>query len=245
MTDRRDDNGRIDTLLLDLDGTLLDIDMMAFLRRYFTLLATPFPGAGSRERFRHLMLGAVRRMMDNLDPARRLDSIFLEEIAPGLGESPEAVREKFRVCHLSDLEGLRHVTRTVPAAGKLVESALRLGYRLVLATNPVFFPEAIAARLRWAGLRESDFHFISSSENMHFCKPHREYFMEVLRRSGATAGQAVMAGNDPDKDMPAATAGLDTFLVHLHRPSDWDGGAQRRGRLEDVLAWIEELGAVV
>lgn len=241
----RDEGGRIDTLLLDLDGTLLDIDMMAFLRRYFALLAPRFPTAGSGERFRHLMLGAVRRMMDNLDPALRLDGIFLEEIAEGLGEEPDAVREKFRSSHLESLHDLRPLTRAVPAAEALVDGALRLGYRLVLATNPVFFHEAIAERLHWAGLRESDFAFISSSENMHFCKPHREYFAEVLSRSGTAAGRAVMVGNDPDKDMPAAAAGLGTFLVHLHRPADWDGGAERKGPLEDVLSWIKGLGAVV
>ena len=54
-----------------------------------------------------------------------------------------------------------------------------------------------------------------------------------------------MVGNDPDKDMPAAAAGLDTFLVHLHRPAGRDGGAGRKGELADVISWIVELGDVV
>lgn len=235
----------IHTLLFDLDGTLLDINMPDLLDGYFRLLARRFDAEGDFIAFRKHMMGAVGAMMENRNPSLVLEDIFLAHLSPRLDRDGTDIKETFRRCHLGEFNELRSLTRPAAGADRLVRRALELGYRLALATNPVFFIEAITARLDWTEIPRSSFRFISSAETMHYCKPHREYFAEVLGKTGSSAGEAAMIGNDPRKDMPAAAAGLFTFHVSLGGGGTDDGGADRSGKLADVLSWVEELGPAV
>lgn len=60
----------------------------------------------------------------------------------------------------------------------------RRGYRLVLATNPVFPREAILERMRWAGVERAPWEIITTYEEYHFCKPNPNYFAEILAKMG-------------------------------------------------------------
>jgi len=73
---------------------------------------------------------------------------------------------------------------------------------------------------------------------MHFCKPHPEYFEELLRHLGKTARECVMIGNDPAKDMPASKVGITTFYVLFPGEGGRAGSADHTGSLEDLAAWI-------
>lgn len=226
------------TLLFDLDGTLLDIHMPAFLAAYFPLLAPRFGFDGDVGRFREILFESVRLMMHSRDGRRRLDRVFLDSFAPRVAMKEEAVLEAFGDFHREDIDRLRRLTRPLPAARPLLERALSRGYTLALATNPVFFREAVEARLRWAGLEGVPFSLLSTAENMHFCKPHPEYFGELLRHLGKAARECVMIGNDPAKDMPASRVGITTFYV----PSPGEGeravNADHTGSLEDLNRWL-------
>jgi FMN phosphatase YigB (HAD superfamily) len=232
------------TLLFDLDGTLLDIHMPTFLEAYFPLLAPRFRRGGDVPAFREILFDAVRLMMNSRDGGRRLARVFLDSFAPRVAMTEEEVLEAFEDFHREDFDGLRKLTRPQPTARPLLEGALARGYTLALATNPVFFREAVKARLRWAGLEGIPFEFISTAENMHFCKPHPEYYEEVLRHLGKGAAECVMIGNDPAKDMPASRVGITTFYV----PSPGDEGravtSDHTGSLEDLNRWLESLGPV-
>ncbi|WDU84155.1 HAD family hydrolase [Caloramator sp. Dgby_cultured_2] len=63
---------------------------------------------------------------------------------------------------------------------KSIDILKEKGYDLVVATNAIFPKEAIIERLRWAGLDERDFIFITSFEVMHYCKPNIKYYEEIL-----------------------------------------------------------------
>ena len=104
------------------------------------------------------------------------------------------------------------------------------------------FREAIEARIRWAGLEDVPFRFVSAAENMHACKPHPEYFLEVLERIGRKSAECVMVGDDPVKDMPAARVGITTFFVPLPGERRRPAAVARAGTLEDLARWLEELG---
>jgi FMN phosphatase YigB (HAD superfamily) len=67
----------------------------------------------------------------------------------------------------------------------------------------------------------------------------------VLDGMDGNAGESVMVGNDPGKDMPASAVGIFTYLVSTRGVPANDGGADLTGKIEDVLAWIEERGPVI
>ncbi|MEP7359898.1 MAG: HAD family hydrolase, partial [Anaerolineales bacterium] len=66
----------ITTLLFDLDGTLLGIDLDRFLPAYFEKLAAEFADLPGGERVVQETINATRAMIGNTDPARVLLGIF-------------------------------------------------------------------------------------------------------------------------------------------------------------------------
>ncbi len=228
------------TLLLDLDGTLLDVDMPAFLDGFFALAADRLAAPARRRETEDAMIEAARGMFASRDPARTLDLVFLEALADAVGSGAEQLRAGLAAFHAGELEQMAPLVRPVPAAAPLLERAAALGCELVLATNPVFFRDAIRARVRWAGLDERSFAFITAAESMHAAKPRPEYYTEVLLLAGREPAACLMVGDDRRMDLAAAAAGIPTWLAV--REGDDGGpvaGADFVGTLEELTDWLE------
>ena len=98
----------------------------------------------------------------------------------------------------------------------MIRSCLDQGYRLVIATNPLFPRAAIEQRLAWAGVPTTEFRYdlVTTYENMHACKPNREYYEEILSRLAVEPELAIMVGDDWDNDIGGATqAGLHAYWI--------------------------------
>jgi FMN phosphatase YigB (HAD superfamily) len=231
---------RFTTLLLDLDGTLLDVEMQSFLEAFFPLAAARFGGPGEARRISQALAAAAREMLTASDGARTVDLLFLESFAPAVGRTPDQVRATLSAFYRAEFERMRRLVRPIPGARAFVERALGLGCELVLATNPVFFLEAIGARVRWAGLADVPFALVTGAELMHWTKPHPGYYRQILQLTGRRAGQCLMAGDDPRMDMAAKQAGIATWLVEhdgeARRPAPL---ADRRGTLAQLADWLE------
>lgn len=232
------------TLLFDLDGTLLDIHMPTFLQAYFPLLAPFFSAFDSVDALKERLMTAVRMMLHNRDESLLLSRVFLDSFAPSAGMSAEAARSALLEFHNGEFEKLRPLARPIPGARPLLEKALDLGCELVLATNPVFFPEAIEARVSWAGIEDIPFSFVSTAENMHFCKPYPEYFTEILDHLGRAPEACMMIGNDPAKDIPAGRVGITTFFIPSADEKRRTEDADFAGTLEDLSRLLDKMGPV-
>ena len=200
----------VSTLLFDLDGTLLDIDMPAFLKAYFSLAGRRFVSPTELPRITPALAAAARKMAAYRAGIHTLDRIFLEAFSPAIKRPPIEVRGVFSAFHRAEFEQLRRFTSPRPAARPLLEMALKLGYELAIATNPVFFLDAIRARIRWAGLEGIPFTLITCAEIMRCTKPHRHYFSQTLRLLGRRADECLMIGDNPGMDLPAALLGIGT-----------------------------------
>lgn len=224
---------RLGTLLLDLDGTLLDLEMAGFLEAFFPLAAARFGGPGETEHIARAMGEAARAMARADDGARTVDLVFLEAFAPAVGLTPDQVRAVFEDFYREEFEQLSRLARPAPAARRLVDRALKRGLELVLATNPVFFDAAIRARVRWAGLDDVPFTLVTSAELMRWTKPHAGYFAQVLELTGRRPQECLMVGDDPVMDMAARRAGIATWL------------AVRRGERPREAPLADERGTLV
>jgi len=87
------------------------------------------------------------------------------------------------------------------------------GYRLAVATNPLFPLQAVERRIQWAGLSTDHFEMITSFETMHACKPNPAFYQEVLEQLEIKPQDALMVGNDAQEDLAAGTLGICTYLV--------------------------------
>ena len=230
------------TLLLDLDGTLLDTNMDAFIPAYFQKLSAHLAAYVPPETMlKYLMLG-TRAMMSSMDPTRTLREVFNENFYPALHVEHDAIQPIIDQFYEDVFPALQGVTKTIPGAVEFIEWAFAAGQRVVVATSPLFPLKAIHHRLRWAGLppEKYPFELISSYETFHFTKPNVPYFAEVLGRLGWPEGPVLMVGNDVEQDLtPAAGLGLATFHSLDTSPSASGSNATGCGLLSELRAWLE------
>jgi len=228
------------TLLLDLDDTLLESNMQAFLPAYFQALARHLGGLVQPERMRAALMAGTQRMMANDDPSRTLQQVFEADFYPALGIPKARLETAIEEFYERVFPTLKKVTRPRPGAAELVEWARRRGARLAIATDPLFPRKAIQHRIRWAGLEPQQFELIAAFETFHFSKSHPAYLAEVLGRLGWPEGAVLMVGNDAERDWrPARRLGLAAYLVEAAPASTSAPEAGPRGTLLDLRSWLE------
>jgi FMN phosphatase YigB (HAD superfamily) len=229
------------TLLLDLDDTLLDTNLDAFMPAYFHAL--------SQHLSRHIAPGVLQRalvagvglMYESEDPTQTLEDVFNAAFYPRVGFSRDQLLEVVEEFYDHVFPYLVQHTRQKPESIPLIEWALSCGYRIAIATDPLFPRKATYHRLRWAGFAPEQFELVSSFEHFHFTKAHPAYYAEVLGRLGWPEGPVLMAGNDILRDLiPAHRLGLKTFFVDVAAESG-PGFEMGRGRLADLRPWLESI----
>ncbi len=203
----------INTLLFDLDGTLLEIDMDFFLEKYFEAMVSRFDGLVDGRFLVQQILKSTRTMVENTDPGRTNKDIFMEDFFRATGLDPTEVLPRFDAFYQEDFPGLRVYAKRIQVAREVLAKAREQGYTLVLATNPVFPVSAIRNRMEWAGIDGFEFELVTAYENMHFCKPHLEYYQEVLEKICRAPEECLMVGNDVGEDLVAGKLGIKTYLV--------------------------------
>ncbi len=228
------------TLLLDLDDTLLDTNVQAFVPAYFSALASALADTVSPDVMLPALMGGTKAMMQNEDPSLTLRQVFDAWFFPQLGSDPNALQEKIDHFYDEIFPSLAHVTRQRPQAIDFVRWAFGAGHRVGVATNPYFPLKAIHHRLRWAGLPPEEYNFalVSSYESFHFTKEVTAYFPEFLAQLGWPEGPVVMVGNDLDMDLlPARSAGLPVFWLREGRDDSHPDIPQ--GNFSALRLWLE------
>lgn len=234
------------TLLLDLDNTLLSNDMDRFMPAYLRALSAHLAPYTPPERMVSKLLEGTRRMVANRRPDCRLIEVFNEVFYPGLGFTVEELRGTVERFYAEVFPELQALTRPRPEAVALVEAAFERGYRVVIATNPLFPRAAILHRLAWAGLpmERYPFDLIAAVEDFHFAKPHPAFPAECLGRLGWPEDPVVMVGDNPENDIQAAgRLGLATYWIDP-AGAGWTGDPQHAptgsGGLSGLLAWLDQ-----
>ncbi len=232
-----------EALLLDLDGTLLDIDLEKFIFAYIDALSQRFTDYIKRDDFIRYLFESTSVMVANEDPLKKNKTVFYEDFCRRIGLAHNQIKPLIDDFYRHDFPGLSCWGREHPYARPVIETARKKNLPLILATNPIFPTTAVLQRLSWGGLSDSDFQLITSMENMHFCKPKPQYYLEISRKINCPPESCLMAGNDTLEDLIASEVGMTTYLVEdsiLHR-SDSEPVSDYRGSLKDLAAFIENL----
>lgn len=199
------------TILFDLDGTLLPADQEEFTSAYFDALAERFAPLGyPKEKLIGGVWAGTRAMVENDGSVTNFEA-FWKKFASIFGEKVYSEIPLFDRFYETDFEKARRVCGFEMRAGALVDRLYRDKKRLILATNPVFPRTAQLARLRWAGVDFAQFSYITSYENSHFGKPNVKYYLEIKEKF--KIDRALMIGNDATEDLAALGAGFDVFLL--------------------------------
>ncbi|MBE0475503.1 MAG: HAD family hydrolase [Coriobacteriia bacterium] len=228
-------------ILFDLDGTLLDIDLDAFLARYFAALETAMEpllaptGLSGPEALG--ALSAATRSMAEPHPGRTNRDVFHEDFLRRTGIDLDETWDLFENFYAEEYPALGDGCGPKSGARDAVLAALELGLKVAVATNPIFPVTAINHRLAWAGLSDLPIHAVTAYETMHACKPLPEYFRQTAGLLGVEPGQCMMVGDDRFLDMAAGDVGMLTYYVGDHPEAATDF----RGDLVALAALLPRL----
>ena len=230
------------TLLLDLDDTLLNTNMDAFIPAYYKALAGALADKVAPEVMLPALVRGTKAMLANLDPALTLREVFDAQFFPALPVDRQDLRG--RIDHFYDdvFPQLGSLTSPIPEAQRLVEWAFHQGHRVVIATNPLFPLKAIQHRLRWAGLPPEKYPFalVSSYETFHFTKETVAYYPEMLAQLGWPDDPAIMVGDDVEREVkPTQAAGMPIFWVRKGGEAPAEHAGVPQGPLESFRGWLE------
>ena len=170
------------TLLLDLDYTLLDTKLDSFIPVYFQALSQHLAGRVSGEKMIHALIASMDVMNKNEDPRRTLQEVLDSEFYPKIGIQKDELLDVVEDFYDNIFPTLRKHTKQKPDAVPLIEWALSCGYRVAIATDPLFPYKATYHRVCWAGFDPERFELISTVEHFHFSKSHLAYYAEMLGR---------------------------------------------------------------
>jgi len=202
-----------DTILFDLDGTLLEMRTEPFVQQYLVELGKYIGDRYDVKTLLGIIWDATKAMIMNLDPAKTNEQVFMDYFLEKSGLNKEEIWPIFEGFYRDVFPTLSHLTFPSPFGKKLVEAAKAQGYRVAVATNPVFPRDAIHSRLAWLELKPEDFDLVTVYEESHFTKPNPAYFQEVCDRLGVSPSACIMVGNHMQEDMVASKLGMKTFLV--------------------------------
>lgn len=227
------------TLLLDLDDTLIDTNLDAFVPAYFQALSEHVQARVPPTTMLRALLIGMNVMNESEDPTRTLQDIFESKFYEELGFPKQELVEVLDDFYDTVFPTLAAHTKQRKEAVSLIEWALSCGFRIAIATDPFFPRKATYHRLRWAGLDPDQLELISTFEHFHFSKSHPAYYAEVLGRLGWPEGPVLMVGDNVTRDLePAHRLGLATYWIDGDSASS-PGFEAGRGKLADLRPWLE------
>lgn len=226
-------------VLFDLDGTLLDIDIDAFLGRYFAALApvvAETTGLSGSDGIAAVVAATDTMCGHHEDMTNR--EAFAEGFLAASGTAiDDAAWERFDRFYAEDFPQLKGDIGPRDGAAEAVSLALGLGLKVAIATNPIFPRAAVDERIRWTGIDVNDVHLVTTYEHMHACKPSPRYFEQTASMLGVQTTQCLMVGDDRVLDMSAADVGMKTFYVGAGPLPECDWA----GDLSDLCALLPRI----
>lgn len=233
---------KLTTVLFDLDGTLLPMDNDEFTKGYFKLLAAKLAPHGYEPKQLVDAIWAGTAAMVKNDGTQSNEYAFWKRFSALYGEKALADKPLFDAFYSNEFQRAQELCGYNPKAAEAVRLAKEIGFRVVLATNPIFPAVATESRIRWAGLTPADFELYTTYENIGFCKPNPSYYLEITSRLNVTPEECLMVGNDVTEDMAAKSAGMEVFLLTdcLINRAGKDIAQYRHGDFDRLLGFLRE-----
>ena len=200
---------RYDAVFLDIDGTLLWVDLD--LEGYVEDL-TPYAnsnGGLTTERAAGPVWGSLRRHI-----RQNIEHRTVEDLARFSRRNAERTAGELGIAApsdvLVDVAERRISFNPYPESVEVLEELKDLSVPLYVVSNWDIELEKVLEDLGWTGY----FDGVVASAVLGVEKPRREIFDEALRLAGVPADRTVMVGNDPVSDVRGAfEAGVDSVFV--------------------------------
>jgi len=138
---------------------------------------------------------------------------FMSSFSLGYEGYKEEIWKRFIKFYETEFDRFQALVSVTPGVREVFVKLKKTGMKLVIASNPIWPQIVQMKRLSWAGLGDWNFELVTHIENMSYCKPHIEYYLEVCKKINEKPEGCLMVGNDPVNDLVVAKIGMKTFLV--------------------------------
>ncbi len=230
-------------VLFDLDGTLLPMDQDEFAKAYFGTLATKMApyGYDTDELIKGIWKG-TGAMIKN-DGSVTNEKAFWNCFSQLFDCDIETEIPRFEIYYNEDFDKVQAVCGYNEKARQTVDAIAKMGYKTVLATNPIFPSVATEKRIKWAGLDKEQFELFTTYENSSHCKPNLDYYRDIMEMLSAKPEECLMVGNDVGEDMIAQKLGMKVFLLTdcLINKVEEDISAYPNGSFDELLEYVKGL----
>lgn len=229
-------------VFFDLDGTLLPLSMEEFMAIYYEAIdESGFYKRISKKNGREVFNAAVYAMVKNDGRATNSD-VFYGVIESMSGAPAGELTPYMESFYNNEFKRVRQCVHPDERARAIVDELKNKGYRLIVATNPLFPRIATDQRIEWAGLKPSDFEYVSYYDNSGWCKPNLGFYKEILKKLSLDASECYMIGNDVVEDMGAVELGFKGFLVMDNMRGEIERAPEcERGSYSELLDFARSL----
>lgn len=227
----------ISHILFDLDDTLLSNSTQQFLPAYLRLLSGYLSRFADPHTIPMIIMECTAEMQTNNDPNTTNFEAFYRPFLARLGVTFDEIQPWIERFYTEEYPALHELVHPMPFGRETVTHLLDAGYTVAVATNPLFPEIAVQQRLEWANVGDLPFALVTTMEIMHYSKPNPKYFEETLSLLDIAPENALMVGDDPDRDIaPAQEIGLHTWHI-----TDDAGEAEAPlyGTLSDFYEWVK------
>lgn len=233
----------MNTVLFDLDGTLLPINQYDFFHGYMHEISKKFVKFGIEpEKLMNALQAGTKAMIQN-DGHQTNETRFWDVFVNLMGEEILALKPEFELFYTNEFNNVSKTAMPNPLAQQGISILKEKGYAVIAATNPVFPEIATKQRIRWAQINPDDFSLITTYENSCYGKPNLEYYRMILKKVDREASDCLMVGNDVDEDMCVSDLGMETFLLtdYLLNRNNKDLSSYRKGNFETLIDYLTSL----
>jgi FMN phosphatase YigB (HAD superfamily) len=233
----------IKAVLFDLDGTLLPMDQDTFIKAYLGGMAKKLaPHGYNPDELVKAVYAGMKAMTMN-DGKNTNEVVFWNAFTEMLGEKVREDIPIFDDFYRNEFQEVKNICGFLSEAAQTVRKLKEMGYRVALATTPMFPSIATESRIRWAGMEPENFEVFTTYENYHFCKPSLNYYKEVIEKLGVKPEECLMVGNDVGEDMVTEELGMKVFLMpaDLINKVGKDISKYPQGDFADLLAYVSEI----
>jgi FMN phosphatase YigB (HAD superfamily) len=198
-------------ILFDLDNTLILFNEARFYQGYFRQIEKLFTDIMPADQFVERLVGATRALVQNNGEMTNAE-YFITAFARDHKDRREELWNRFLYFYETEYDNLDANFTLPDHLYETMDEIVQTGLKMVLASNPIFPFDVQMKRLAWAKLDHLPFDLVTHIENMSFCKPRIEYYLEISQKIGEPPETCMMVGNDPVNDLVAAHTGMKTYL---------------------------------